>query len=140
MEGLKGHSYSQVSMVSNYRPISLLFLVGKAQERLVHEALMSHVLNVGAISDNQYGFRPGSSTQEALLTLTRKSSTEGGVYLDLAKAFDSIPHSLIMESQCQGSWFHRYLSNLLLQRACPPQLQMSPQVSHRGQFRDHSSF
>ena len=58
--------------VCNNRPISLLSLVGKVQERLVHEALLQHLLDRGALSKKQFGFRPASSTQEALLSLTRR--------------------------------------------------------------------
>ena len=110
--------------VSNYRPISLLSLVGKSQERIVFDALLSHVLEVGALSDSQFGFRPGSSTQEALLTLTRQwhlTLDEGGselcVFLDLVKAFDSIPHHLIITALHELgvrdpllSWFRSYLT------------------------------
>ena len=85
------------SMVSNYCPISLLSLVSKLMERIVHSALLDHVLDVGFLSDCQFGFRPGSSIQEALLSLTdfwHKAMEEGlsnvCVFLDVAKAFDSL--------------------------------------------------
>ncbi len=56
---------------SNYRPISLLPLISKILECLIHNALIHHVTENGHLSDFQYGFRPGSSTQEAVLALTR---------------------------------------------------------------------
>ena len=59
------------SLVNNFKPISLLSLVGKIQERLVHEALLDHLLDGHFLSSKQFGFRPCSSTQEALLSLTR---------------------------------------------------------------------
>ena len=55
------------ALVQNYRPISLLSLAGKLQERLVHSKLLGR----GAISPSQFGFQPGSSTQEALYQLPR---------------------------------------------------------------------
>ena len=55
--------------VSNYRPISLLSLVGKLLERIIHKALMAHVIANNIISSQQFGVRPGSSTQEALLSV-----------------------------------------------------------------------
>ena len=55
---------------STVPPISLLSLVSKVLERVVHNALMEHVLEHNLVSDRQFGFRPGSSTQEAILTAT----------------------------------------------------------------------
>jgi len=65
------HKKGDASLVQNYRPISLLSLVGKLQERLVHNLLLDHLLGRGAISPSQFGFRPGSSTQEVLLSATQ---------------------------------------------------------------------
>ena len=59
-------------IVDNYRPISLLSLVSKILERIVHNHLLSHILKHNLISDRQFGFRPGSSTQEAILLASRK--------------------------------------------------------------------
>ena len=52
------HKKVDVSLVQNYRPISLLSLVGKLQERLVHNVLLDHLLDRGAIFPSQFGFRP----------------------------------------------------------------------------------
>ncbi len=112
------------SLACNFRPISLLSLVGKTQERLVHEALLEHLLETGFLSDRQFGFRPQSSTQEALLSLTKgwhEVMDSGGsvlcVFLDLAKAFDSVPHARIMMCLHDAgvrdpllAWFHSYLT------------------------------
>ena len=86
----------------NYRPISLLSLASKLLERLVHNALMSHVLDHGLLADSQFGFRLGSSTLEALVSVSRdwfdsleKWESVGCVFFDLSKAFDTLPHRLI---------------------------------------------
>lgn len=44
-------------LVSNYRPISILPLVAKVQERIVHEALVQHILYQGTLSDKQFGWK-----------------------------------------------------------------------------------
>ena len=59
------------SLVQNYRPISLLSLAGKLQERLVHNLLLDHLLGGGATSSSQFGFQPSSSTQEPLYQLPK---------------------------------------------------------------------
>ena len=109
----------------NYRPISLLSLIGKLLEWVIHTALMDHVLSHSILSTSQYGFRPQSSTQEALLSLTKvwHNSMEGNgcnvcVFLDVAKAFDSVPHDRVIAvlsiTGVSGKlldWFRSYLSN-----------------------------
>ena len=66
---------------------------------------MQHLLEHNLLSLEQFGFRPSSSTQEAILTATRsrhKTLEERGsvacIFFDLSKAFDSLPYSLIMYS------------------------------------------
>lgn len=49
------------SLASNYRPISLLSLISKVLERLVHRELLEYVVSNDLLSDCQHGFRPGSS-------------------------------------------------------------------------------
>lgn len=113
------------SEAKNYRPISLLPLCSKILERIVHNALLAHVLPNGLLTAKQYGFRPGSSTQEALLAATRdwlevleRKGSVACVYFDLAKAFDTLPHTLIMDSLAGAGvsgtlldWFEDYLTN-----------------------------
>lgn len=56
----------------SYRPISLLSLVSKTFERIIHNQLLNFLLKHSRISRFQFGFRPNSSTQEALLHLTNE--------------------------------------------------------------------
>ena len=64
--------------------------------------LLRHLSAHQAISDLQFGFWPGGSTQEALVSLTQRwhDHLEQGRsslcdFLDLAKAFDKVPHLAI---------------------------------------------
>ena len=93
------------SLVSNYRPISLLSPFSKCLERQVFNKILHHVLEYGLLSDSQFAFRPGASTQEAVLASIRdwhwsleKGESVACVFFDLSKAFDSLPHSLILDS------------------------------------------
>ena len=112
------------ALASNYRPISLLSLVSKLLERFIHNALLEHVLEYGHLSPKQFGFCPGSSTQEAILAATHdwhealeRHNSVACVFFDLSKAFDSLPHSLVLASLAKVgvcgtlySWFQSYLS------------------------------
>ena len=115
------------TLVSNYRPISLLSLVSKVLERIVHNRVSKYLSTNSLLSNQQFGFRAGSSTQEALLTiindwhqLLSSNRQIGVVFLDVKKAFDSVPHSQILDSLAKFgisgpllSWFSNYLSGRL---------------------------
>ena len=107
------------ALASNYRPISLFSLVSKLLEHFIHNALLEHVLEYGYLSPKQFGFRPGSSTQEAILAATHDwhEALERHNVFYLSKAFDSLPHSVVLASLAKVgvcgtlySWFQSYLS------------------------------
>ena len=118
------HKGGDASLTNNYRPISLLSLISKLLERLVHQALLGHVLEHGYLSPKQYGFRPGSSTMEAVLSATydwhaslEKAGSVACVFFDISKAFDALPHSFVLSSLANVGvcgalfeWFCSYLS------------------------------
>ncbi len=81
------------------------------------------MLEHNVISDQQFGFRPGSSTQEAILSAAHSCITmeEGDsnvvVFLDLAKAFNTIQHDRVLSTLTSAGvsgplqpWFTSYLS------------------------------
>ena len=85
---------------SNYRPISLMTsIVVKTLEGLVHREVVSALENKKLLSGYQYGFRIKRSTVSLLseavhdwaLALEQRKSVHSS-FLDLAKAFDSVPH------------------------------------------------
>ena len=57
------------SVVSNYRPISLLSAVGKVLEKLVHKHLYNFVRDHELLSALQSGFIPGDSTVNQLIDI-----------------------------------------------------------------------
>ncbi|KAJ8711336.1 hypothetical protein PYW07_008578 [Mythimna separata] len=84
-------------MVSNYRPISLLPSLSKILEKLMNCRLKKYLELKGFLSSNQFGFREGRSTCDALHKLTSfvangldNKDKVLGVFLDLAKAFDTV--------------------------------------------------
>ena len=85
----------------NYRPISILPNVSKIYERCLNKQLEKYFQAL--LSKYQCGFRKGYSVINALLPMIekwRKSLDEGGAFgallTDLSKAFDCLPHELLI--------------------------------------------
>ena len=93
------------SAATNYSPISLLPLVSKVLERIIHSRISKFLYANGLLSNCQFGFRPRSSTQEALLHVTNTWHNQltsnrqvAAVFFDVKKAFDSIPHHHLIKA------------------------------------------
>lgn len=85
------------TLINNYRPISILPTLSKILERLLNNRLVSYLESMSILSPNQFGFRSGKSTADAVSQLTNFIATnldKGkkclGIFLDLAKAFDTV--------------------------------------------------
>ena len=90
--------------MSNYRPISLLPIMSKILEKLIHRRLVEHMSNNNIIHPNQFGFQKNKSTYMPILILqdtVTKAFEEGdhilGLYLDLKKAFDTVDVELLLK-------------------------------------------
>ena len=87
----------------NYRPVALTSQVAKLLERLVQDQLLDHIVNNKIISCEQHGFQQKCSCVSQLLeclndwTLSFDNNTpEDIIYLDFAKAFDTVPHHRLL--------------------------------------------
>ncbi|CAB0040679.1 unnamed protein product [Trichogramma brassicae] len=112
------------SSPSDTRPIAQLPEMAKILERIVHHQLLFHLTSHGLLDAHQFGFRPGHSTQTAVLDLTEsirraidKRKVSMVVSFDFSKAFDTIPHCLLIEKlrliRCSArtlGWFASYLT------------------------------
>jgi hypothetical protein len=87
---------------SNYRPISLLPVLSKVLEKIINKQLTKKLDDLHLIDDNQYGFRPGHSTEDAVIkfidTIEKAKINNKhvvSIHIDVSKAFDSCDHDII---------------------------------------------
>jgi hypothetical protein len=93
------------SIASDYRPISVLPAISKILEKLINTRLINYLNKFQILSDNQYGFRQGISTEDAVSALSsliienvdnnKKCIT---VFLDLKKAFDTVSVPILINT------------------------------------------
>ena len=83
--------------IRNYRPISLLSVVSKVQEKLDYNSIVDFLTN--SISVSPFGFlRNRSSLHELLVffNIVMSSASQTDIYLDFRKAFDSVAHNELL--------------------------------------------
>ena len=83
--------------VSNYRPISLLPLLSKMIEKIVHKRIYAYLTEYNILENRQGRFRPGHSTAktcayftEDLYTAINNKEITIAVFIDAMKAFDTV--------------------------------------------------
>ena len=109
----------------NYRPISIIPIMGRLLEKAIATQLTSYCNANQIIPTEQFGFRKKSSCEMALLSATDKWFEQidngmlvGTLLIDLTKAFDTVPHQqLLLELagiQCglkSVTWFQSYITD-----------------------------
>ncbi|GAB0089747.1 hypothetical protein DMENIID0001_043480 [Sergentomyia squamirostris] len=99
------HKGGDKNDLSNYRPISVIPVMGKIFEGVVAEQLTKFLQTHHVLSPCQYGFRPKSSTETAVFDLVSsvQSARDIGhaalaIFVDVKKAFDAVVHACMMRS------------------------------------------
>ena len=91
------------SVVTNYRPISLLPCISKILEKIVYKRLSSFLTLNNMLNPSKFGFRKKKSTDFVVTNLLDKviqslSKKEHviALFMDLRKAFDTIEHDILL--------------------------------------------
>ena len=113
----KGHYYDELkiarvtplfkggikSEVKNYRPISILTAFNKVFETIIKKRLVNFWNRFEVFSPTQFGFRENYSTTLAITHLREYILTEldnnmniCALFIDLAKAFDTVNHEILL--------------------------------------------
>ena len=109
--------------VHNFRPITTLDYISKIFEKLMNIRIVSFIEKYSLINPNQFGFRSGRSTSDALLEFLDHAccTLQRGhyllvTYLDFLKAFDTVNLNILLSKLehigfrgvC-GRWLTSYL-------------------------------
>jgi len=109
---------------TNYRPISVLPCLSRIFEKEIAKQLLSYCISKEIIPKEQFGFRPKSSCETALLTalncwigeIDKLGMMVGVLLVDLSKAFDNVNHSILIkdleEIGCDTSALTLFISYL----------------------------
>jgi hypothetical protein len=98
------HKKGNKTKCENYRPVSLTSTVIKVMEKLMCRHIVAHIEHHNLIHSSQYGFRRGLNCDyqlihylDAVTKLLDNGSNVDVLYLDMQKAFDKVPHSLLLK-------------------------------------------
>ena len=92
------------SLLSNYRPISLLPTISKIFERILYNQLYQYFNDNELLAVQQYDFHAPHSTEYAAIKLfdhvskeMDSGNTPTALYIDLSKAFDTLSFDIILQ-------------------------------------------
>lgn len=119
------HKKGPSHRLDNYRPINLTPIVSRLFETIIKEKLMLHLMSNDLINVRQYGFmkqRSCLTCQYDFLNIVTheidKSNAIIIIFLDMTKAFDRVPHKLLLSKMRNFGidssllqWFASFLSD-----------------------------
>lgn len=119
------HKSGDIDVVNNYRPISVLPVMSKILEKALNNRLINYLETKHLLSANQFGFRQGKSTSDAVSVVVDNVIEHLDnnkkclcIFLDISKAFDTVSVPLLLSKLekmgirgNQLDIFKSYLSN-----------------------------
>ena len=114
-----------ITVPSNYHPISLISVICKVQEIIIRKQICSFLDHNGCFNSTQRGFRSGRSCLSALfdifdniLHMLDNYSSVTMMYLEFSKAYDKMDHGILLHklhalgiSVNIGIWLYHFLTN-----------------------------
>ena len=95
------HKKDEATDKENYRPVSVLPLFSKISEKDIYDQLSQYLEKY--LCSLLCGFRKAHSSQHPLFKLLQawqeeldKSGFVGAIIMDLSKAYDSLPHDILV--------------------------------------------
>ena len=90
------------SLLTNYRPISLLATISTIFERIIHNQMYTYLNSNNLLAEQHYGFGKLYSTEYAAVNLINHVAkqieyghTPCNLYIDLSKAFDTLSLNIL---------------------------------------------
>ena len=107
----------------NYRPISILPVISKVLDKIVHNRLVDYLSESKLLSKPQFGFRARRSTELAVTLLcdnvcknVDSKQLTGCVFIDFSKAFGTVSDAKLLQKlnafrirNVELGWFSDYL-------------------------------
>lgn len=99
------------SLLNSYRPIALLPAAGKVFERILIDRIARNYKEMNLESDKQFGFKPGCSTEDALMAFRNGLNSDKryviALFVDIEGAFDKLwwpaIKNRLIKAQCSST-------------------------------------